>query len=634
MIVAGCDASAWALGITVGCWARYDGHLDRVLAPGLVTIILFAVVAQLAVGTAAGLYRRRHTIGGVEDAIDLARVMAIVGVLVFLVDLLPATHWVPRLVPLTATVITLALAVTVRLLARAHRERRIRPSPASAEPVIIFGAGAAGLQLVRQMLTDPSSGYLPVALLDDDPEVGQLRIAGVPVRGTRRDIESVARDTEATLLIIAVPSADLAVVREVGRMATESGLGVKVLPPLNELFRPWVGLSDLRDLDIADLLGRRQIDTDITSIAGYLAGRRVLVTGAGGSIGAELCRQIHAFGPAELLMLDRDESALHAVQLSIYGRAMLDSPDVILADIRDHTVVREVFDERRPEVVFHAAALKHLPMLEQYPMEAWKTNVLGTLHVLDAARRCGAEKFVNISTDKAANPTSVLGRSKRLGERLTADAAAERAGTYLSVRFGNVLGSRGSVLSTFAEQLSGGGPITVTHPDVTRFFMTVPEAVQLVIQAAAIGRPGEALVLDVGAPVRIIDVARQVMALAGRAAPIVYTGLRGGEKLHEELFGHGEQDYRPFHPAISHVRVPPLASDRMQALAAELGPVEAMATLAGAAPLPVRPVEIPRNGRHCVSARSDGVGSDDVGKALEWDLSAPLLSSQLAAEER
>ena len=387
----------------------------------------------------------------------------------------------------------------------------------------------------------------------------------------------MAQQTGATVLVIAVRNVDAADLRDVTRRATEAGLAVKVLPSFSEVFRPWVGLSDLRDPDIADLLGRHQVDTDVASIAEYLVGKRVLVTGAGGSIGSELCRQIHQFAPAELLMLDRDESGLHGLQLSIHGSAMLTSPDMILADIRDAEVVQRIFENRKPQVVFHAAALKHLPMLEQYPVEAWKTNVLGTLNVLQSARSVGVEKFVNISTDKAANPCSVLGKAKRVGERLVAAMAVDDESVFLSVRFGNVLGSKGSVLTTFAEQLAKGLPITVTDPDVTRFLMTIPEAVQLVIQAAAIGGPGEALVLDMGDPVRIVDLARELMVIAGHPAPIVYTGLRAGEKMHEELFADGEdRDHRPWHPAISHVTVPPLHPSELHATARVLSPAAAL----------------------------------------------------------
>jgi FlaA1/EpsC-like NDP-sugar epimerase len=330
-------------------------------------------------------------------------------------------------------------------------------------------------------------------------------------------------------------------------------------------------LADLTDLPVHALLGRDPIDTGIGEVGGYLTGKRVLVTGAGGSIGSELCRQIRAFGPAELVMLDHDESALHAVYLSIHQDALMDSRQLLLASIRDADTLTEHFLARRPHVVFHAAALKHLPMLEQYPMEAWKSNVLGTANVIEAARRAGVNRFVGISTDKAANPSSVLGLTKRVGERLIAGAGAVDS-TYLSVRFGNVLGSRGSVLTTFAGQIAMGAPLTITHPNVTRFFMTIQEACELVVQAGAIGRPREVLVLDMGEPVRIVDLAHRMMELAERQVEIIFTGLREAEKLHEELFSEGEVDARPLHPLISHVEVQPLSVAHLPELRGLGGP--------------------------------------------------------------
>ncbi|WP_286404542.1 UDP-N-acetylglucosamine 4,6-dehydratase family protein [Pseudarthrobacter defluvii] len=325
-----------------------------------------------------------------------------------------------------------------------------------------------------------------------------------------------------------------------------------------------MSLQDLRDVAIEDLIGRHPVDTAIEAVAGYIEGKRVLVTGAGGSIGAELCRQLARFSPDELIMLDRDESGLHGVQMSISGHGLLDSDDVVLADIRDEKALQSIFQQRRPQVVFHAAALKHLPMLEQYPGEAWKTNVLGTLNVLKAARDANVETFINVSTDKAANPISVLGHSKRVAEKLTAWAAANSAGNYLSVRFGNVIGSRGSMLPTFIAQIESGGPVTVTDPGVTRYFMTIPEACQLVIQAGAIGRPGEVLILDMGHPVKILDIAKRMIAKSGRSIDIVFTGLREGEKLHEELIGTSESDERPFHPQITHNLVPPIDPENLE----------------------------------------------------------------------
>jgi FlaA1/EpsC-like NDP-sugar epimerase len=348
---------------------------------------------------------------------------------------------------------------------------------------------------------------------------------------------------------------------------------------VSELLSGSARIDGVRDPRISDLLGRRPVQTDIEGVADRFAGRRILVTGAGGSIGSELCRQLHRFGPAKLIMLDRDESALHAIQLDLYGRALLDSEDTVLADIRDARRVHQVFEQHKPEFVFHAAALKHLPLLERYPAEAVKTNVWGTLTVLEAANACGVGTFVNISTDKAADPVSVLGYSKRAAERLTAHMAGRAVGTYLSVRFGNVLGSRGSVLTALSAQVAAGGPVTVTHPDVTRYFMTADEAVQLVLQAAVIGRDGEVLVLDMGEQVRIIDMAKRLVASVPRQVEIVFTGLRPGEKMTEDLLGRGELDDRPYHPLIRHVPVAPLAPAAVRSLDPAGGTVRLRAQL-------------------------------------------------------
>lgn len=326
-------------------------------------------------------------------------------------------------------------------------------------------------------------------------------------------------------------------------------------------------------------MGRRQAEIDLASVGNHLAGKRVLVVGAGGSIGSEISRQVRDLDPGELTLVDRDESALHAVQLSLYGRALLNSPDTILADLRDAEAIRTIFTTRRPQVVFHAAALKHLPLLQRFPGEAVKTNVWGTQTLLDAAR--DVEYFVNISTDKAANPTSVLGYSKRITERLTAYAATQYQGAFLSVRFGNVLGSRGSVLTAFQAQAAAGGPITVTHPKVTRYLMTVQEAVHLVIQATTIGQRGEVLVANMGAPVAIEAIARQIAAAHGHTSlDIVYTGLRPGEKLHEDLFGSDEAVMATRHPLISYVDVPPLKPSEVRFLDAYASPDAISAQLA------------------------------------------------------
>jgi FlaA1/EpsC-like NDP-sugar epimerase len=408
------------------------------------------------------------------------------------------------------------------------------------------------------MLRDAQRVFVPVGLLDDDPRKKFLRFDGVRVLGGRADLAEVAARTRADLLVIAVPSADAPLVRELSAAAQAAALSVKVLPSTRDMFDSTETLAVLRDVRLADLIGRHQISTDIGAIAGYLTGRRVMVTGAGGSIGSELCRQIATFSPGALIMLDRDESALQAVQLSLDGRGLLDDENLVLADIRDARRIDAVLTAGRPDVVFHAAALKHLTLLEAYPGEAVQTNVQGTQILLDACARHGVERFVHVSTDKAADPISVLGYSKRVAERLTARAGREHGLPYMSVRFGNVLGSRGSVLGTFARQVDAGGPVTVTDPRATRYFMTIPEAVELVVQAGAIGSAGEVLVLDMGAPVTVGELAERVMGLAGRRVDIVVTGLRPGEKLVEDRLGAAEVDRRPVHPLITHVDAPPL----------------------------------------------------------------------------
>ncbi|MCW2684963.1 MAG: dTDP-glucose 4,6-dehydratase, polysaccharide biosynthesis protein CapD [Blastococcus sp.] len=554
------DVLSLSAGLVLATAARYEGSLSDANAAGLLVGVLVAAAAFPATSALLRLHQGRYGVGSADELKALGAAVAVTALAVFaVVTMAGAPRLLPLSVPPVGAVLAFVLMMSVRLVIRSQREGAVRPR--TGQRTLVFGAGDAGDQLIRSMLSDPESPYLPVGLLDDDPDKRHARIRGIRMLGGRERVRAAVLATGAEVLVIALPSADAELVRDISKRAVEAGLTVKVLPRFADLLHGRVGIRDVRDIDVADLLGRRQIDTNVHEIAGYLAGKRVLVTGAGGSIGSELCRQIAGFGPAELLMLDRDESALHALQLTMFGEARLDLPQAILADIRDADTLRQLFADRRPDVVFHAAALKHVNMLEQYPGEGWKTNVLGTRNVLAAATAVGVSHFINISTDKAADPVNVLGRTKRMAEQLTATYAQRTSGSYLSVRFGNVLGSRGSVLETFAAQIARGGPLTVTDPDVTRYFMTIPEAVELVIQAGAIGNAGEALVLDMGSPVRIADVAAQLINLDGRPINILFTGLRPGEKLHEDLFGSGELGDRPVHPMISHVPVPAFPPD-------------------------------------------------------------------------
>ncbi|MBC7680427.1 MAG: polysaccharide biosynthesis protein [Pseudorhodobacter sp.] len=560
------DGCSWGAAVILTTRRPPSFSVQRVPWQDVALLGALAVVVALAVGTLVGLYAGRWTYGSFEEVMALVPTVVATGLTVLVLDRWLMSQLVPIGAALSAPALALILMCGTRYVWRLNVDRHRRPDRAGAERLLVYGAGPAGTQIVGLMLSSPSSEFVPVALLDDDPDKRRWRIKGVPVVGGRDQLATAARRYGADGVLLAMPSAPSPVIRALSDLAAEAGLQVYVLPGVRELVTGRAQLGDIRELTEVDLLGRAAVDTDVASIAGYVTGQRVLVTGAGGSIGSELCRQLARFLPAQLVMLDRDESALHAVQLSIEGRALLDTPNLVVADLRDAPRMAQVFREHRPQVIFHAAALKHLTLLERHPGEAVKTNVWGTLTLLDLAAAFAVDTFVNISTDKAADPVSVLGSSKRLAERLTAEAARRHDRRFLSVRFGNVVGSRGSVLLTFRSQIASGGPVTVTDPGVSRFFMTVEEAVQLVVQAGALGSPGEVLVLDMGEPVQIADLARRLIRASGQAVDIEFTGLRPGEKMHEDLVGVGETAHRSSHPLVMQASVPPLDPAEARAL--------------------------------------------------------------------
>ncbi|GAB3444410.1 nucleoside-diphosphate sugar epimerase/dehydratase [Phycicoccus ginsengisoli] len=550
------DSGAWVVAIFLAAWFRFDLRLEQTISPAMLWFAVAAMLAQLVFGTVFGPYAVGHERGSFEETYDVGRTVALTTLV--LLTLVFALHLgpIPRSVPFTAPAFAMIGMFAARFIIRSWRARQALIHKAE-QRAIVFGAGEAGRRLTRSLIRDAGSGYAPVALLDDDRAKARLRFEGVRVRGTRTDMAAVAAKHDAEVLIIALPLAEAPTIRELTQLGEDAGLQVLLLPPIRDIIggRPTAG--DLRNVDVADLLGRRPVDLDTAVIADQIAGKSILVTGAGGSIGSELCRQIARFGPAKLYMLDRDESGLQSTQMSLDGQGLLNTDTVVLADIRDVARMREVFTQTRPDIVFHAAALKHLPLLEANPLEAWKSNVIGTHNVLQAAAEVGVGSFVNISTDKAANPSCVLGYSKRVAERLTADFAHREPGRYVSVRFGNVLGSRGSVVHTFTAQIERGGPITVTHPEVERYFMLIPEACQLVLEAASIGSDGEVMVLDMGEQVKIVEVAQTLIRMSGRRdIEITYTGLRPGEKLGEELFSPDEERRHTAHPLVSSVEVP------------------------------------------------------------------------------
>lgn len=547
------DACAWLIALPIAAELRYEGNLPAGALTQSITFGLLAAAAQVFIGYAFRLYRGRYRFGSFDEVLGVTTTVALVTAITFIVRATVQAQGGSRSVPLIAGVIALSLMLGVRFTIRAHRTRRNITQ--TGERTLIYGAGDSGEQLLEQMLRSTTSDFTPVGFIDDDPSKRHLRIYGQRVKGTNADIERVIAATGATTLVVAMAKVEAAFLLDLDRRCQARNVSLRVIPSTSEIIGGAVTLGDISHVREEDLLGRRPIHTDEAAISAFIKNKRVLITGAGGSIGSELARQVHRYQPAQVFMLDRDESGLHATQLSIDGHGLLDTDALILADIRDAERMLQVMQLTTPDIVIHAAALKHLTFLQRYPDEAHKTNVLGTQNVIQAAQAVGTDVFVNISTDKAADPTCVLGQTKLTTERMVASIEPINGERFMSVRFGNVLGSRGSVLTTFRYQIEKGGPVTVTHPDVTRYFMTIPEAVHLVLQAAVIGKHRETMILDMGQPVKILDVANHMIAKSGRSIDIVFTGLRDGEKADEVLVSSTETTERREHPLIMHTHV-------------------------------------------------------------------------------
>jgi len=451
---------------------------------------------------------------------------------------------IPRGVLALDLALTIILVGGARFVVRSIIERPGQDADKARE-VLICGAGESGVILLREMIRNRALGYHPVGLIDDDPRKRRMRLLGTRVRGTRADLPRLLRELHVEEVIIAMPSAPGRVRNEIVETCRAAGIPCTTLPGLDEMITGEVTVSLLREVRVEDVLGRAPVETDFARVARYLNGRSVLVTGAGGSIGRELCRQAAAVGVRCLIMVDHAENNLFEIDLELRRSASAPLLVPVIADCKDTALMKRVFTEHRPEIVFHAAAYKHVPMMELNPVQAVSNNALATAGLAEVAERSGVERFCLISTDKAVEPQTVMGASKALAERVV-EAQGESGSTrFAAVRFGNVLGSSGSVLPIFQAQIERGGPVTVTHAEMTRFFMTIPEAVQLVIGATGIAEGGDIFVLDMGDPVRIMDLATQMIELSGnvpgRDIAIEVVGIRPGEKLHEELFNVDEE---------------------------------------------------------------------------------------------
>jgi FlaA1/EpsC-like NDP-sugar epimerase len=558
-------ALAWWLAFAF----RFDGGTQGVYSDLLVATIGVVIGIKLLIFIAARFYTKWWRFTSMRDLRAIIAAVVLASVVVTTVG----SFWhpvqrkngrdvgIPRGVLVLDFFITLTLVGGARFAVRSIMERPGRSEliARKGREVLICGAGDAGNTMLREMQRNRSMGYNPVGIIDDDPRKAGLRVQGVRVLGARDQLRGILRDFDIDEVIIAMPSAPGVVRKEIVDACRQAGVPCKTLPGLPELISGEVTVRQLRDVSVEDLLGRQPVKVDFANVSRYLNGKVVLVTGAGGSIGSELCRQVLRAGPAKLVIVDHAENNLFEIDRQIRGRGQVVP---IIADCRDTHAMERLFAEHVPAIVFHAAAYKHVPMMELNPVQAVVNNALATHGLAELADRHDVERFCLISTDKAVEPKTVMGASKALAERVIESRASGSATRFAAVRFGNVLGSSGSVVPIFRQQIAAGGPVTVTHSEMTRYFMTIPEAVQLVIEATGIAGGGDIFVLDMGEPVKILDLAENMIRLSGhepgRDIAIEITGIRPGEKLGEELFNIDEQIRPTRYGKIRRATRPPL----------------------------------------------------------------------------
>jgi FlaA1/EpsC-like NDP-sugar epimerase len=615
----GLIAAAWLLAFQIrfDSYAKIPPYFEKLV--GWRTVLL-VVAIKLLVFTGFGFYNRwwryvsTRDMWGALRGVTVASLAASLTVYFFP---LANTARLPRGIAVIDWLLLLALVAGSRLLARSIFER---PGAASlvarGKEVIVVGAGDAGQLVVREMLKSRALGYTPIGVVDDDPRKKNLRLHGVRVLGTTEDLPHILSDNRPDELLIAIPSASGEVRQKVVESARDAQVPVKTLPGLYELIAGDTNLAaQIRPVQVEDILGREPVEVDFEHVSAYLRGETVLITGAGGSIGSELCRQAARAGAARLILVDQAESPLYEIERELVDDRSFPASVPVIADVGNREKLRQVFDRYRPSVVFHAAAYKHVPMMEANPLESVRNNVLATKVVVEVAVEFEAQRFVLISTDKALNAQAVYGQSKALCEWIVeAYGAREDVSTrFVAVRFGNVLDSAGSVIRIFKRQIAKGGPVTVTNPEMTRYFMTTPEAVSLVIQAGSIGGRGEIFVLDMGEPVKILDLAESMIRLSGKEPdkdiPIEFIGVRAGEKLHEELWGENETVGETAHPKIHRARRPPVDGVWLED---ELGSLEQLVEAGETLEVVSRLSAMVREPRRVVVAQADAVSEQTI----------------------
>ncbi len=565
------DAVLVTLSVFIAYLLRFDFSIKDQYRDTLPYV--FTLFGLLSIGSfyLFKIYRRIWQYASLDDLLAIIKGSSLSVVAAFLIHrevIYPyySETIVPRSIyPLTLIISFLAVGGS-RLIWRLLRDSYGKITPHHRK-VLIIGAGEAGVMVVKEIRRAGSIQY-PVAYVDDNKHKQHYEVMGIPVAGTREDIPSVVRKYKIDDIIVAIPTASHTEISDIIKRCKLTGCQIKIVPRMNDLINGNITVNMIRDVSVEDLLGREPVKVDMDEITNYVKDQVVLITGAGGSIGSEICRQVAAVQPKQLLILGHGENSIYEIEMELRKTYPSLKLEPIIADVQASERIQQVFRQYRPQVVFHAAAHKHVPLMEANPQEAIKNNVFGTRNVAECAHAFGAKRFVLISTDKAVNPTSVMGATKRIAEMILQNINAKSNTIYTAVRFGNVLGSRGSVIPVFKKQIAEGGPVTVTHPEMIRYFMTIPEAVQLVIQAGSLATGGEVFILDMGQPVKIAELASDLIRLSGlepgKDIQIAYTGLRPGEKLFEEILTSEEGASATKHDRIFVSKQPVVANDILQ----------------------------------------------------------------------
>ncbi len=537
------DAVIVSISFLIANYLRFEGDIPYQYTKEIPFVLPLTIGIHFISLYFFKLYRKVWLYASVGELISIIKALVIGSVAFYVVNVLVVHLDVPRSIYLISMMVSILLIGGSRFVWRLYNDNYMKKQPHQRRALII-GAGGSGSFVVKQLKHQRDAEFYPIGFIDDDPKKQRLEVLGVPVLGTRKEIAQVIRNYEIDDIVLAIPSAPKSEVAKIIDICKKTGARLRILPRVQDLIDGKISIQRIRDVDVEDLLGREPIKVDLEGIANYVEDKVVLVTGAGGSIGSELCRQVARFKPRQILLLGHGENSIYNIELELKKNFPDLAIEPLIAEIQDRDRIDDVFNQYRPNVVFHAAAHKHVPLMERNPSEAVKNNIFGTKNVAECAHKYEADRFVLISTDKAVNPTSVMGTTKRVAEMIIQSMDKVSKTKFVAVRFGNVLGSRGSVIPVFKRQIANGGPVTVTHPEMVRFFMTIPEAVQLVIQAGALANGGEVFILDMGEPVKIVDLARDLIRLSGfepdMDIKIEFTGIRPGEKLYEEILTNEE----------------------------------------------------------------------------------------------